>query len=339
MKVFISWSGTKSHKVALALKDWLPKVIQSLEPYVSSENIDKGARWSTDIATELETSNFGILCVTRDNFEAPWLLFEAGALSKSINKSYVTPFFFDIKGSEITKSPILQFQATVYQKEDIKKLLITINSICDDTHITDDQLNETFDVWYPKLETALDSIKELEAAPQINEEAVDEDNHQAKVLEEILSVVRTNQVILKNPDSNIDTKLNDFQLAIKQQLSRATRIAEIERPYTINRMHPKMVYELLNSSRECEYGFEIVLSLFKANFPWIYEAGMRLLTTLNNRVTDTTKHKAIKKFINIAEFTFRHPMMMEMYESKHNMMDMYEIIRILIDSLHQRYLL
>ena len=335
MKVFISWSGIKSHKIALALKDWLPKVIQSLEPYVSSENIDKGARWSTDIATELETSNFGILCVTRDNFEAPWLLFEAGALSKS----YVTPFFFDIKGSEITKSPILQFQATVYQKEDIKKLLITINSICDDTHITDDQLNETFDVWYPKLETALDSIKELEAAPQINEEAVDEDNHQAKVLEEILSVVRTNQVILKNPDSNIDTKLNDFQLAIKQQLSRATRIAEIERPYIINRMYPKMVYELLNSSRECEYGFEIVLSLFRANFPWIYEAGMRLLTTLNNRVADTTKHKAINKFIDIAEFTFRHPMMMEMYESKHNMMDLYKIISILIDSLHQRYLL
>lgn len=46
MKVFISWSGTKSHKIGLVFRNWLPSVIQSLETYVSSEDIDKGARWS-----------------------------------------------------------------------------------------------------------------------------------------------------------------------------------------------------------------------------------------------------------------------------------------------------
>ena len=87
MRVFISWSGNKSHKVALVFRDWLPSVIQSIEPYVSSEDIDKGARWSTDIAKELENSTFGILCVTKDNLEAPWLSFEAGALSKTMDKA------------------------------------------------------------------------------------------------------------------------------------------------------------------------------------------------------------------------------------------------------------
>lgn len=90
------------------------------EPYVSSEDIDKGARWSTDIAKELEDSTFGILCVTKENLEAPWLSFEAGALSKTMEKSFVTPFLFDIKRSEV-QGPILQFQSTIFQKMILRK--------------------------------------------------------------------------------------------------------------------------------------------------------------------------------------------------------------------------
>ena len=100
MKVFLSWSGEKSHKVALVFRDWFLSVIQSLVPYVSSEDIDKGTRWSTDIAKELEDSSFGILCVTKENLTAPWLTFEAGALSKTMDKSFVSPFLFDIKRSD-----------------------------------------------------------------------------------------------------------------------------------------------------------------------------------------------------------------------------------------------
>ena len=61
MKVFISWSGDISHKVAMVLYGWLPDVIQSIDPYVSSEDIHKGTRWIMDISTELEKSAFGIL--------------------------------------------------------------------------------------------------------------------------------------------------------------------------------------------------------------------------------------------------------------------------------------
>lgn len=141
MKVFISWSGDTSLKVAQQLREWLPYVINSIKPYVSSEDIDKGARWSTDIAKELEDSTFGILCVTKDNLEAPWLSFEAGALSKTMEKSFVTPFLFDIKRSEI-KGPILQFQSTIFEKDDIKKLVKTLNKACGESGIPDDRLEK-----------------------------------------------------------------------------------------------------------------------------------------------------------------------------------------------------
>ncbi len=129
MKVFISWSGAISHLVAIKLRDWLPSVIQSIEPYVSSEDIDKGARWSTDIAGELHASSYGLICLTKDNINAPWINFEAGALGKSIDKSRVSPFLFRIKRSEV-EGPILQFQSTIFEKDDVLKLLKSINAAC-----------------------------------------------------------------------------------------------------------------------------------------------------------------------------------------------------------------
>src|SRR4051794_33907999 len=109
MKVVISWSGQLSHGVALALRDWLPSVIQSIEPFVSSEDIDKGARWSSDIPKELEDSSFGILCIPTQNLDAPWVNFEAGALSKSLERSRVAPFLFGVDRTDV-KGPLLQFQ-------------------------------------------------------------------------------------------------------------------------------------------------------------------------------------------------------------------------------------
>ena len=162
MKVFISWSGAISHKVAIVLRDWLPDVIQLLEPYVSSEDIDKGARWSTDISEELENSSFGILCVTKDNLNAPWLNFEAGALSSSAKKGRVAPLLFGVELSEITKSPLSQFQVSMFDKDDVKKLLGSLNTAGDTLLLDKDRLNATFGRLWSDLENRLNEIKVLE---------------------------------------------------------------------------------------------------------------------------------------------------------------------------------
>jgi len=197
MKVFLSWSGHKSHQVALVLRDWLPSVIQSITPYVSSEDIDKGARWSSDIAKELEDSTFGILCVTNDNMEAPWLLFEAGALSKMMDKSYVCPFIFGLKRAEI-KGPILQFQSTIFEKDDVKKLMQSLNNACNDSSLKEDLLLKAFDVWWPRLEESLTPIKDEKEEEKVK---ANDKGLKNEILEEILELTRRNHKILRTPDA------------------------------------------------------------------------------------------------------------------------------------------
>src|ERR1043166_2376796 len=129
MKVFISWSGEVSFRVACELRDWLPYVIQSVKPFVSSGDINKGTRWSQVLAHELEDTDYGIICITPYNINAPWLNFEAGALSKSIHHASVSPFLFRVERSAM-RGPLTQFQSTIYDSNngnDIFDLLVSIN--------------------------------------------------------------------------------------------------------------------------------------------------------------------------------------------------------------------
>jgi hypothetical protein len=78
MRVFISWSGDRSREIADAIRRWLPGVLQAVKPYFSPDDIAKGARWESEISKELSASRLGLLILTPENIEAPWLVFEAG---------------------------------------------------------------------------------------------------------------------------------------------------------------------------------------------------------------------------------------------------------------------
>ncbi len=329
MKVFISWSGAKSHKVALAFRDWLPSVIQSIEPYVSSEDIDKGTRWSTDIAKELQDSTFGILCVTRENLEAPWLSFEAGALSKTIDKSFVTPFLFDIKRSEV-KGPILQFQSTIFAKDDIKKLLTTLNKACGETNIPESRLNEAFEVWFPKLEEKLNPIKDIKEEASKGKEVATPKT--AEILEEILDLSRNNQILLRNPD--IKDSIEELKKVTHDHMMKFERNSDYDKRRLSRKVRPMFMEELMHiGMREGKnsYGFLIALSLFKDDFPWIYDAGKELLDILKSEESMEARHEAVRDFNEMIEFTLHHPMMREIYGGRNEaMMYMKEMPYILM---------
>jgi hypothetical protein len=93
MKVFISWSGDLSERLAGRVRDWLPTVIQSVQPYFTPKDIDKGARWGTEISAELQQSRVGMICLTPENLESSWIMFEAGAISFAFSESKICPIY------------------------------------------------------------------------------------------------------------------------------------------------------------------------------------------------------------------------------------------------------
>lgn len=146
MKVFISWSGAASQEIGSALRDWMPNVIQSVKPYFTPQDIEKGAVWQTEIRGELDNSKIGIFIITKDNLDSKWLHFEAGAISSLMDRISVCPLLFGIEPVDIS-GPLAQFQATVFSKKEAFKLINTINFFLGDQKLPDTNLIAIFEKW------------------------------------------------------------------------------------------------------------------------------------------------------------------------------------------------
>ena len=157
MKVFLSWSGERSRLLADALKDWLPSVLQNLDPWLSSRDIGKGTRWAIEMTRELSQTGVGILCLTRENLSSPWLHFEAGALSKALDDARVCTLLLDVTPTDLAP-PLSLFQWTNVDRDDIAKLVVTLHRVSAVGTLSDSQLHESVAVWWPKLEARLANI-------------------------------------------------------------------------------------------------------------------------------------------------------------------------------------
>lgn len=161
MKVFISHSGERSRALADRMKWFVGNLVQATDPWVST-GIEKGTRWMPEIATQLEASGFGIVCLTAENIDSRWILFESGALAKRLDGRVCT-FLLDIKSEQVLP-PLDQFQHTVPEQEDVWKLVTTITKAVSDGGAkppAEADLRKSFDGYYwPELEKAITTIRE-----------------------------------------------------------------------------------------------------------------------------------------------------------------------------------
>jgi hypothetical protein len=157
MTVFLSWSGESSKTIASMLREWLPLIFPDVNFWISNLDIQAGERWANELDRQLESTDFGILCLVPSNVLAPWLLFEAGALSKSVASSRVVPYCIGLRPEEV-QGPLSRFQGVSGDKIGTRSLVDSINKLLENKR-TESALGRIFDICWPDLK------RNLEATP------------------------------------------------------------------------------------------------------------------------------------------------------------------------------
>lgn len=194
----MSWSGNRSRETAELLANWAKCVVQATQPWISTSGIDRGAVWYSAINEELNNTSVGIVCLTHENKNKPWILFEAGALAKGLADSRVCTFLVDLSPGDL-EPPLSQFNHTTPDRVGMWNLARTLNNSVT-TPLDAKILEQVFDINYPRFES--DFKKILEDFP-LDEKPVERTSD--SILSELLEASRS----MAQRVRNIEARVND----------------------------------------------------------------------------------------------------------------------------------
>jgi hypothetical protein len=160
-----------------------------VKPYFTPDDIDKGAKWASEIYKELSASSVCIIVLTPENLKSSWIMFEAGAISSTLDNARVCPLIFDIEPTDL-QGPLAQFQATRFAKADIRKLFNTVNSLAGENKLEDGVAETVFEKWWPDLEGEIRKILEGHLSANKHAQAIRSDR---ELIEEILLLLRASE--------------------------------------------------------------------------------------------------------------------------------------------------
>ncbi len=172
------------------IRDWLPQMLDRVDPWMSDTDIQAGTRALQVIEDRLNNSEFGIIVVTTENQHSTWLNFEAGALSKRFEgrTSRVVPVLVNFDSFYQIEGPIRQFQGIMLtrkpeteeagaeravDKESVRELLKAVSDVAG----TNWPMVETRFEWsWPDFESAITEAMKLAGvqppAPEVTDTAL-----------------------------------------------------------------------------------------------------------------------------------------------------------------------
>jgi hypothetical protein len=190
LPVFISWSLPLAEQVAKTLRQWLVEVVPGINPWFSGDDIETGKFWQLELFKSLERSTVGIVVITPANANRPWLNFEAGRLSSSIESrgGVVMPLLLNLELADIIGSPLSTLNAVTFNEDGVWKIVQAIHERTA-VSLTETMLKGLFDLRWGELSTAVKDAIDAAVANDV-ENASPEKRETAVVLEDLVSEVR-----------------------------------------------------------------------------------------------------------------------------------------------------
>jgi hypothetical protein len=210
VKVFVSWSGNLSKAVAEAMEQWIGDVIQMSSVFLSSAGIEPGEGWGSRLNEELDSTNLGIIVLTRENKDKPWILFEAGALSKGLKQARVCPVYVDLAATDV-KQPLSQFQGVAPDLAGMWKLAKLINDNSGQAKMEEPRLKRAFephfDNFAKRMAEALANNKPKDLPPKRSE------------YDMLAELVENTRAILRAQQAEIATTVHNPYYPLPAELS------------------------------------------------------------------------------------------------------------------------
>lgn len=193
MKIFLSWSGEYTRNIAEIFRQWVPCVLQNVHVFISSGDIQAVERWQSKINAALLDIDFGIVFISKNNKDQPWIMFESGALAKNLDSSRVVPVLCDASEIDLSKSPLLQFQYVQLNRDGIFSLIRSIYSSMDSEKISQVLFDKTLETWWPQLQASIGEVQPEKQSRQRDNAASTDDriDRLESAIGDVLGLVRT----------------------------------------------------------------------------------------------------------------------------------------------------
>lgn len=176
-------------------------------------------------------------------------MFEAGALSKSMEKSRVCPMLFGVEPTDLA-GPLVQFQAAPFSKDEVRKVMKTVNSQLGELALEPNVMDSVFDKWWPDLEEKVNHVLNQAASPTSSKGL----RSDRELLEEVLKISRT--LAVRDREQSRD-RSERYRLSPRLAAELAERVVEMMTEI-LQRTDSSMVLNVLNDS-----GTQIMQLLFK----------------------------------------------------------------------------